>query len=47
MEHTNQKDEAIARLEKAVALPNAAPALREKLDALRGTGKKNQPPTPP
>jgi lipopolysaccharide biosynthesis regulator YciM len=40
LDRNGQKQEAIARLEKAVALPNATPALRAKLDALRGSPQK-------
>ncbi|HEX2748056.1 MAG TPA: tetratricopeptide repeat protein, partial [Verrucomicrobiales bacterium] len=47
LEHTGRKDEAIARLEKAAALPNASAELRSRLDSLRGTAPKVQPPPPP
>ena len=46
LEHTHQKEEAVARLEKAVALPNAAPSLRARLETLRGAVQKVQQPPP-
>ncbi|HWB07346.1 MAG TPA: tetratricopeptide repeat protein [Verrucomicrobiales bacterium] len=46
LERLKRKEEAIACLEKATALPNAAPVLKARLDVLRGAAQKVQKESP-